>query len=74
MKLFKYFFQFIFVILLFGLFKIIGLKKSSFISGKLFELIGPYFRSKKNNLCEYKKSLSKCPKGRNEKFNFIDVE
>jgi len=47
MKLFKYFFQFIFVILLFGLFKIIGLKKSSFISGKLFELIGPYFRSKK---------------------------
>ncbi len=47
MKLFKYFFQFIFVILLFGLFKIIGLKKSSLISGKLFELIGPYFRSKK---------------------------
>ena len=47
MKLFKYFLQFIFVILLFGLFKIMGLKKSSFISGKLFELIGPYFRSKR---------------------------
>ncbi len=47
MKIFNYFLQFIFVIFLFGLFKIIGLKKSSFISGKLFELIGPLFRSKK---------------------------
>ena len=46
MKLFKYFLQFIFVILLFGLVKLWD-KKSSFISGKLFELIGPYFRSKR---------------------------
>ncbi len=47
MRLLKYFFQFIFIIFLFGLFKIIGLKSSSFISGKLFEIIGPFFRSKK---------------------------
>ena len=46
MKLFKYFTVYI-CDLLFGLFKIMGLKKSSFISGKLFELIGPYFRSKR---------------------------
>ena len=56
MKLFKYFLQFIFVILLFGLFKIMGLKKSSFISGKLFELIGPYFRSKRIIFANIKKA------------------
>ena len=47
MKILKYFLQFIFIIFLFGLFKIAGLKKSSYIGGKLFELIGPIFRSKK---------------------------
>ena len=56
MKLFKYFLQFIFVILFFGLFKIMGLKKSSFISGKLFELIGPYFRSKRVIFANIKKA------------------
>jgi len=43
----KYFFQFIIIIILFFLFKILGAKISSFLGGKLFELIGPYFRSKK---------------------------
>ena len=47
MKLIKYFFQFIFVFLFFLIFKILGPKLSSFISGKIFEIIGPLFRSKK---------------------------
>ena len=47
MKILKYFLKFIFIIFLFVLFKIAGLKKSSYIGGKLFELIGPIFRSKK---------------------------
>ena len=41
----KYFFQFIFIIILFLIFKIIGLKNSSSLSGKLFKIIGPFFRS-----------------------------
>ena len=47
MKYIKYFFQFLFVIFFFSLFKILGLNFSSKISGKLFEKIGPFFRSKK---------------------------
>ena len=47
MKQIKYFFQFIFVIICFSFFKLIGYKKSSAIGGKLFEIIGPFFRSKK---------------------------
>ena len=43
----KYFFQFIFIIMMFFIFKIIGFKYSSFIGGKLFQVIGPFFRSKK---------------------------
>ena len=74
MKRLKYFLQFIFVIFLFGLFKIIGLKQSSFISGKLFEFVGPLFRSKKIIFDNIRKSLSKYPKRRNAKFNFINVE
>ena len=42
----KYFFQFLFVIIFFSLFKILGFKISSYIGGKLFEIIGPLFRSK----------------------------
>ena len=46
MRLIKYFFQFLFVIILFFFFKIIGFKLSSALGGKLFEIIGPLFRSK----------------------------
>tara|TARA_B110000208_G_scaffold6687_1_gene8543 strand:+ start:586 stop:1446 length:861 start_codon:yes stop_codon:yes gene_type:complete len=46
MKTIKYFFQFIIISLLFLVYKILGLKISSFISGKLFEFFGPLFRSK----------------------------
>ncbi|MDC1154391.1 lysophospholipid acyltransferase family protein [Candidatus Pelagibacter sp.] len=47
MKYIKYFFQFILIIILFLLFIILGCKKSSTFSGKLFEIVGPLFRSKK---------------------------
>ena len=42
----KYFIQFIIIIFLFLIFKILGLKISSYLSGRLFEIIGPIFRSK----------------------------
>ena len=47
MKIIKYFFQFIIISLLFSIYKILGLKIASFISGKIFEFFGPLFRSKK---------------------------
>ena len=47
MKYIKYFIQFIFIILSFSIFKLLGPTLSSNLSGKIFELIGPFFRSKK---------------------------
>ena len=47
MKYIKYFIQFFFIILSFGFFKILGPNISSKLSGKLFEFIGPFFRSRK---------------------------
>ena len=47
MKNIKYFFQFLLILIFFALFKILGPNISSYISGKLFEIIGPIFRSKK---------------------------
>ena len=47
MKYIKYFFEFLFSIFFFIIFKIIGPELSSKISGKIFEIIGPFFRSKK---------------------------
>ena len=47
MKYFNYFFQFLFVVFFFSLFKFLRLNFSSKIGGKLFEKIGPLFRSKK---------------------------
>ena len=46
MKYIKYFIQFFLTIFSFLIFKILGPYLSSNISGKLFELIGPFFRSK----------------------------
>ena len=46
MKTIKYFFEFISIISLFFIFKIIGLKNSSIVGGILGKLIGPFFRSK----------------------------
>ena len=53
MKNLKYFIQFIIILLLFFIFKLIGLKNSTRLSGNLFRIIGPIFRSNKvsyNNL------------------------
>ena len=47
MKYIRYFFEFLFSIFFFIIFRIIGPKLSSKISGKIFEIIGPFFRSKK---------------------------
>lgn len=47
MKIINYFLQFAIIATLFCLFKILGLKLSSTLGGKLFEMIGPLFRSKK---------------------------
>ena len=46
MKYIKYFLQFLLTIFSFFIFKILGPNISSGISGKIFELIGPFFRSK----------------------------
>ena len=46
MKKIKYLFEFTIISILFFIYKIIGLKTSSFISGKIFEFFGPLFRSK----------------------------
>tara|TARA_B100000989_G_scaffold203333_1_gene153899 strand:- start:243 stop:1103 length:861 start_codon:yes stop_codon:yes gene_type:complete len=43
----KYFFQFLIVIFVFFIFRLVGVKISSFIGGKIFQFIGPFFRSKK---------------------------
>ena len=53
MKYIKYFFQFCLAIIFFLIFRILGRKISTSLSGKIFEIIGPYFRSKeiiKSNL------------------------
>ena len=46
MKIVKYFFEFVSIISLFCIFKIIGLKNASNLGGILGKYIGPYFRSK----------------------------
>ena len=47
MRYFKYFIQFIIVIVTFSIFKLLGPKISSNLGGNIFENIGPLFRSKK---------------------------
>ena len=46
MKIIKYFFEFIIIISLFCIFKIIGLKNASNLGSILGKVIGPFFRSK----------------------------
>ena len=57
MKYIKYFIQFLLSIIFFSLFKILGVNFSSKLSGKIFEIIGPYFRSKKLIHANIKKAL-----------------
>ncbi len=57
MKNIIYFFQFIFISLFFLLFKFLRLKLSSAIGGKLFQIVGPIFRSNKLIRENIKKAL-----------------
>tara|TARA_B100000780_G_scaffold261142_1_gene213379 strand:- start:1095 stop:1955 length:861 start_codon:yes stop_codon:yes gene_type:complete len=43
----KYFFQFLIILILFAIFRILGLKFASNFSGLLLKIFGPFFRSKK---------------------------
>ena len=56
MKYIKYFIQFLITILSFIVFKSIGPILSSNLSGKVFEKIGPFFRSKKIILSNLKRA------------------
>tara|TARA_B100000767_G_scaffold220943_1_gene209310 strand:- start:179 stop:1039 length:861 start_codon:yes stop_codon:yes gene_type:complete len=57
MKKIKYFFEFIIILFLFFVYKVLGLKISSFISGKLFEFFGPLFRSKEIIISNIQRAL-----------------
>ena len=59
MKYFKYFVQFILTFLSLLVFKLLGPNLSSNISGKIFEKIGPYFRSKKIIHLNIKRAIPK---------------
>ena len=60
-----YFLQYLFIVFLFSIFKILGFKYSSNFSGLLFSLIGPLFRS--NELCHSNISKALPKKNFNEK-------
>jgi len=57
MKNIKYFFQSLIIIIFFCFFKLLGFKTSSKIGGKLFEIIGPLFRSKNLIYTNIKKAI-----------------
>ena len=57
MKVIKYFFEFIFIISLFCIFKIIGLKNASNLGGILGKFFGPMFRSKSTTVKNIKTGL-----------------
>ena len=63
----KYFLQFLLIIPLFLFFKLIGLNIASFLGGKLFEVIGPLFRSKKVIYSNIKKAFPKINSSNTEK-------
>jgi Kdo2-lipid IVA lauroyltransferase/acyltransferase len=57
MKRIKYLFQYIGIVILFFIFKIIGIKLSSYLSGFIFLILGPIFRSSKLANENLKKAL-----------------
>ena len=61
MKFIKYLFEYILIVILFGLFKLLGYKISSDVGCLIGKTFGPFFRSKKiikNNLIKFDNSLS----------------
>ena len=71
MKNIIYFFQFIFISLFFLIFKFLRLKLSSAIGGKLFQIVGPIFRSNKLIRENIKKAL---PQLNNEEIKNINKQ
>ncbi len=59
MKIIKYFFEFLFITVLFVIFKILGIKLASRLGSFIGLLVGPLFRSKKNIVLNLKKALPK---------------
>ena len=57
MKIIKYFFEFVFIILLFAIFKLLGFKLASNFGSLIGQLMGPFFRSKKKIISNIKKAL-----------------
>ena len=57
MKIIKYFFEFIFIIILLIIFKILGFKLASNMGGYIGKKIGPLFRSKQTILTNIKNAL-----------------
>ena len=68
MKQIKYFFQFLLIIIFFLFYKIFGFRISSTVSGKIFEIIGPLFRSKNLIHSNIKKAI---PNSNYEELNKI---
>ena len=62
MRKIKYFLQFIIIILFFFIFKILGIKLASFLSGKIFQIVGPLFRSKELINSNIKRAFPKIDK------------
>ena len=61
MKIIRYFFEYIFIIVLFGLLRLLGYKVASELGYFIGKTFGPFFRSKKlieNNLIKFDNSLS----------------
>ena len=71
MKNIIYFFQFFFISLFFLIFKFLRLKLSSAIGGKLFQIVGPIFRSNKLIRENIKKAL---PQLNNEEIKKINKQ
>ena len=70
----KYFFQFIIIILLFLIFKLLGLRYSTKISGLILTFLGPLFRSNKlviSNLTKVFPNLDLVKKKNNFKTNVV---
>jgi len=64
MKIIKYFFEFISIISLFCIFKIIGLRNASYLGGIIGRVIGPLFRSKNIIKKNIKNGLGEVDKNR----------
>tara|TARA_Y100000590_G_scaffold302667_1_gene341189 strand:+ start:234 stop:1094 length:861 start_codon:yes stop_codon:yes gene_type:complete len=57
MKIIKYFLEFLFIIILFIIFRIIGIKLASSFGSFIGKFFGPFFRSKKKIISNLKKAL-----------------